>query len=454
MHPSRPSVPRPAVEETWLRGPEVAAFLQDVRRRTLALVEDLSDAQLRVPLLPIINPILWEIGHAAWFQEKWALRHLRGLPPVLAHGDSLYDSAAVAHDTRWDLALPSRADTLAYMQEVLDRVIGRLPDVLTEQEAYFHWLPCMHEDMHDEAFTYTRQTLGYAAPNFGSAPAPIESGQPAPAANDDAGGDVEVRGGEFLLGATPGEVFVFDNEKWAHPVRVEPFRIARAAVTNSQFADFVDDGGYKRRELWSNDGWAWREKARAEHPVYWSRDAAGWHQRHFNQVRLLPRALPIIHVNWFEAEAWCRWAKRRLPTEAEWEFAAATTEKRRYPWGEAPPAPERANLDARALDCVPVSAHAAGDSAGGCRQTLGNVWEWTASAFAPYPGFVVDPYKEYSEPWFTSDYRVLRGGCWATRSRLIRNTWRNFYTRDRRDVFAGFRTSERGEAERRPCRRP
>ncbi len=433
MHASRPSTPKLASEEGWVRGAEVAAMLQDARQRTLALMEDLTDAQLRVPLLPIINPILWEIGHVAWFQEKWALRHLRGASPVLAHGDALYDSAAVAHDTRWDLKLPSRAETLAYMQEVLDRVLERLPKELTEREAYFHWLPVMHEDMHDEASTYTRQTLGYAPPNFGHPP-------PAPAANDDVNGDVELRGGEFLLGAPQGEVFVFDNEKWAHPVRVAPFRIARAPVTNAQFADFVDDAGYQRRELWSDDGWAWREKAKAEHPVYWSREGSGWLQRHFNQVRPLPKTQALIHVNWFEAEAFCRWAGRRLPTEAEWELAAATLEKRRYPWGVSPPAPAHANLDARALDCVPVSAHAAGDSAAGCRQMLGNVWEWTSSTFAPYPGFVVDPYKEYSEPWFTPDYRVLRGGCWATRSRLIRNTWRNFYTRDRRDVFGGFRT--------------
>jgi len=420
----------------------VAAFLQDARRRTLWLVEDLTDAQLRVPLLPIINPILWEIGHVAWFQEKWALRHLRGEPPVLAHGDALYDSAAVAHDTRWDLVLPSRTDTLHYMLVVLGRILDRLPDELSEREAYFHWLPCMHEDMHDEAFTYTRQTLAYPAPSFPPAP-------PSPAHSvQDVSGDVEIPGAESLLGAPQGELLVFDNEKWAHPVRVEPFRIARAPVTNGQFAEFADDGGYRRRELWSDDGWAWREKAKAEHPVYWSRDGSNWYQRHFDQVRPLsktlsgvegPRVLPIIHVNWFEAEAYCRWAKRRLPTEAEWELAAATAEKRRYPWGDAAPT-GRGNLDGRALGCVPVGLHSAGDTPEGCRQMLGNVWEWTASTFAPYPGFVVDPYKEYSQPWFTPDYRVLRGGCWATRSRLIRNTWRNFYTRDRRDVFGGFRT--------------
>ncbi len=434
MPASKPSPLKTATSEVWLRSAEVAEALEDARRRTLELVEGLSDQQLSVPLLPIINPILWEIGHVAWFQEKWALRHLRGQPPVMAHGDALYDSAAVAHDTRWDLKLPSRAETLRYMRAVLDRVLDRLPaGELAEKEAYFHWLPVMHEDMHDEAFTYTRQTLGYPAPKLSNALAIVCAGE-------SVSGDVEIAGGEFMLGSPRGEAFVFDNEKWAHPVQVEPFRIARAPVTNGEFAGFVDDGAYRRRELWSEEGWAWRQQARAEHPVYWSRDAAGWMQRHFDQIRELPRAHPIIHVNWFEAEAFCRWAKRRLPTEAEWELAAATPEKRRYPWGEEAPSTERANLDGRALGCVSVGAHPAGDAAGGCRQMLGNVWEWTASTFAPYPGFVVDPYKEYSEPWFTGDYPALRGGCWATRSRLLRNTWRNFYTRDRRDVFGGFRT--------------
>ncbi len=434
MPASKPSPLKTATSEVWLRSAEVAAALEDARRRTLELVEDLTDEQLRVPLLPIINPILWEIGHVAWFQEKWALRHLRDEPPVLAYGDALYDSAAVAHDTRWDLKLPSRADTLRYMRAVLDRVLDRLPaGELSEKEAYFHWLPVMHEDMHDEAFTYTRQTLGYPAPKLSNTLAIVCAGE-------SVSGEVEIAGGEFMLGAPRSEVFVFDNEKWAHPVRVVPFRIARAPVTNGEFTEFVDDGGYRRPELWSEEGWAWREQARAGHPVYWSRDAAGWLQRHFDQVRPLPKTHPIIHVNWFEAEAYCRWAKRRLPTEAEWELAAATPEKRRYPWGDAAPSAERANLDGRALGCVAVGAHPAGDTARGCRQMLGNVWEWTASVFAPYHGFVVDPYKEYSEPWFTGDYRVLRGGCWATRSRLIRSTWRNFYTRDRRDVFGGFRT--------------
>ncbi len=420
-------------------------MLTDARRRTLELQADLTDEQMKVPLLGIINPPIWEVGHVGWFQEKWALRHLRGLSSLRADADALYDSAAVAHDTRWDLLLPPRHGTLQYLQDILDRVIEKLPpDDVTEKEAYFHWLAVMHEDMHGEAFTYTRQTLGYPAPSLsidGSTPA--ESNDPPPV------GDVHLPGGTFLLGATPtapapGAGFVFDNEKWAHPVEIVPFAIARSPVTNGQFAEFVNDSGYRRRELWSDDGWKWREKAGAEHPVYWIPQSAGrWMRRHFDQIVPLGDNLAIIHVNWYEAEAYCRWARRRLPTEAEWEMAAsweANVAKRAFPWGEEAPSPERAFLDARRIGCGPCGALAAGESAAGCRHMIGNAWEWTSTTFGPYPGFVADPYKEYSEPWFGEPYKVLRGGCWATRSRLIRNTWRNFYTKDRRDVFGGFRT--------------
>ncbi len=444
----------------WVRPAELASILQDARRRTLELIEDLTDEQLQTPLMSIINPPLWEVGHVGWFQEKWVLRHLRGQPPILAEGDSLFDSSAVAHDSRWELPLLSRRQTRHYLDQVLQRLLDRLPpNELTREEAYFHWLAVMHEDMHGEAFTYTRQTLGYPAPKLSnSAPLalPREPGNRSL-------GDVTIPGGEYCLGAEPGETFIFDNEKWAHPVHVEPFAIARTPVRNRQFAEFVEDGGYRRKEFWSEEGWQWRRNAGAEHPVYWIRDSAGWRVRHFEQILPLPEDLPVLHVNWHEAEAYCRWAGRRLPTEAEWELAAScqpsdgglAATRRRYPWGAQPPTPERAHMDARGIGCIPVDALEAGDSAFGCRQMVGNVWEWTASTFAPYPGFEPDPYKEYSQPWFPrqegqywwnsqpwfpGEYKVLRGGAWATRSRLIRNTWRNFYTKDRRDVFAGFRT--------------
>jgi len=418
--------------------------VRDARQRSFELVADLTDEQLMGPHLSIVNPLLWEIGHVAWFQEKWVLRHAGHQKPIRDDGDALYDSAAVAHDTRWDLPLPSREDTLSYMRQVCDRVLERIerPD-LSDEDIYFVRLSVFHEDMHTEAFTYTRQTLKYPPPRLSLISEPAPTGGPLP-------GDVEIPGGTFLLGATPEEPFVFDNEKWAHPVQVKPFAIARAAVTEAEFAAFVDGGGYRRQEFWSEAGWRWREGVGAEHPVYWQREAHGrWLRRHFDQWVPLEPSRPVIHVNWYEAEAYCCWTGRRLPTEAEWEVAAAaefdsngaglSRRKRRFPWGDEPPTPEHANLNWRALGCIDVGALPASDSAFGCRQMIGNVWEWTSSDFLPYPGFVRDPYKEYSEPWF-GDHKVLRGGCWTTRSRLLRNTWRNFYQPHRRDVWAGFRT--------------
>ncbi len=406
----------------------LASDLRDARSRTLALVSDLDDVQWLGPRLAVVNPMLWEVGHVAWFQEFWTLRHARGRAPALDGVDALYDSAKVAHDTRWDLPLFDRPRVLRFLSETLERsleVLGSPPDAA----AYFHKLVLFHEDMHGEAFAYTRQTLGYPPPPLGRVIRPDEAG-PLP-------GDVDVSGARFLLGAKRGDGFVFDNEKWAAPTEVASFRIARAPVTNQEYRGFVEDGGYGDSRLWSEEGWRWRTRTGARHPVYW--DETGQERRH-DALRPLSPHTPVIHVCWYEAEAYCSWAGRRLPTEAEWELAAGTPEKRRFPWGDSAPDERRANLDGRAGGPVDVAAHPEGDSAYGCRQMIGNVWEWTASDFAPYPGFVVDPYKEYSEPWFSSPHKVLRGGCWATRARLLRNTFRNFYPPDRRDVLAGFRT--------------
>lgn len=420
--------------------------LRDARARALALVQDLSDQELRGPKLAIVNPLLWEIGHVAYFHEFWTLRHVHGCGPILASADQLYDSIAIAHDWRWDLPLPSRAETLAYMNAVLRAQVERLASKsVTESAKYFYLYGVFHEDMHTEAFTYTRQTLGYKTPPWGLA---LRAD-----GDEKAGclpGDAPIPGGAFALGADPASGFVFDNEKWAHVLEMRPFRIARAPVTNQEFLAFVETGGYRHRTFWDEEGWAWRQAAGLEHPVYWMPDAArGWQVRYFDQAIPLRPCAPVIHVSWYEAKAYCRWARRRLPTEAEWELAAAgapstdgraiASGKRRFPWGNDEPTPARANLDGRALGCIDVAALPESDSAFGCRQMIGNVWEWTDTTFEPYLGFTPDMYQEYSQPLF-GETKVLRGGCWATRSRLLRNTWRNYYAPHRNDVFAGFRT--------------
>ncbi len=414
-----------------------AVQLRESRARLRALTQDIDGERLFGPRLPIVNPFLWELGHVAWFQERWCLRH-KGeatlAASLMAGADSLYDSSAIAHDLRWDLPLPKLAATLAYQDRVLEEVLGRMqrePD--DPRLAYFVQLAIFHEDMHAEAFHYMRQTLAYPAPQLGEA-------KPTSAGVDAAPGDACVPGGTYILGAGRGDGFVFDNEKWAHETELDPFRIARSAVSNAQFLEFVEAGGYARREFWSDAGWRWRERNAASAPRFWHRQDGRWQQRRFDAWLPLVPQEPILHVCWYEAEAYCRFAGRRLPSEAEWEAAAARSgagTKRRYPWGAATPDAQRANLGGAAP--IAVGALAAGASHDGCRQLIGNIWEWTGTPFAPFPGFVADPYKEYSQPWFGT-HMVLRGGSFATPARLIRNTWRNFYTPDRGDIFAGFRT--------------
>ncbi len=437
---------------------ELLDALSETRTCTLELVADLDDEQLLGPCLSIVNPLRWEIGHVAWFQEFWMLRHLGNRSPILEQGDGLYDSARVAHDTRWDLPLLSRAETLSYMQQVLEQVIeqtvksdgraARFEDAEGYDESYFLHLVLFHEQMHDEAIAYTRQTLSYPPPQLTLRNSHPEFSEKATSVQTcTLTEDVNISGGTFMLGSGP-EGFSFDNEHCAHKQVVGPFAISKTAVTNAAYRTFVEDAGYSRQEFWINEGWEWKESVNAKHPIHWRREESGnWLRRNFDAWVPLEDRLPVIHVNWFEANAFCRWASRRLPTEVEWEFAAsaepsadgAHANKRAYPWGNDSPSPERANLDWRATGCIAVDSAPAGDSAFGCRQMIGNVWEWTATAFDPYPGFTPGPYKEYSQPWF-GDHKVLRGGCWATRSRLIHNSYRNFYTPDRRDVWAGFRT--------------
>ncbi len=408
--------------------------LQSARERTRLLTRDLECPQLFGLKLPIVNPVLWELGHVAWFQERWCLR-LRAdesLSESLLDGaDELYDSATVAHDTRWNLPLPSRSATLDYQDRVLERVLARLErEPGNEWFLYFVQLASFHEDMHAEAFHYTRQTLGYPDPLNGAPAAKAKKLE----------GDAEIPGGTYPVGASRNSGFHFDNEKWAHPVELRPFRIARAAVTNQQFLEFVRDSGYRRREWWSDEGWRWKEAARAAAPRYWAEKDGAWLERRFDKWVKLEDELPVMHVNWHEANAYCRYARRRLPSEAEWEVAASFSgdgARRRYPWGERAGGETPANLGGSGR--APVGAFADGDSSMGCRQMLGNVWEWTSSVFGPYSEFVCDPYREYSEPWFGT-HKVLRGGSFTTPARLVSNTWRNFYTPDRGDVFAGFRT--------------
>lgn len=418
---------------------EVREHLLSARRRVLALTRDVTGPRLFGPKLDIVNPPIWELGHIGWFHERWCLRRNGDgslADSIIEHADTRYNSAIIPHAARWTTELLDPVQTRQYLSDALERVLEALDRRPEDPELlYFAELSAAHEDMHAEAFHYTWHTLGYEEPLI---MAPSAAGKPTVRSDI---GDVELPGGTFMLGAYPETGFVFDNEKWAHEVTVAPFAIANAPVTNAQYLEFVAANGYQRREFWCEEGWRWRTSTALVAPKYWRRRGEVWAERRFDRIVELVPDHPVVHINWFEAQAYCRFARRRLPSEQEWEFAACYPhtgrDKQRFPWGSEFPHGALANLDGT----QPVSVHAAAAGAAPCgaRQMIGNVWEWTSSAFEPFPGYVRDPYAEYSEPWFRT-HKVLRGGSFSTSPRLIRNTWRNFYLPHRNDPFLGFRT--------------
>jgi ergothioneine biosynthesis protein EgtB len=388
-----------------LAGPALAEALRDSRRRTLERVADLDDAQWLPPYGPGVNPVAWELAHLAWFGEFWILRgpHRAGAdglvdaarPPRIAGPDGLFDSARLAHAQRWQIALPSRAELLDRLAAQLDACLRALPLGDDDAALYFHRLTLFHEDMHGEALAWMRAALAYPAPPGLSL---RRCGASA--------GPIALDGGEFVQGwpaDRPG--FAFDNEQPARPLILQPFDIDATPVTAGQFLQFVEAGGYAEPALWPAEAGHWLAELRPSGPARWRRTPQGqWQQRWFDRWIALEPALPVIHVNAFEAEAFCRWAGRRLPRAAEWELAAGTAVGRGFDWGRC-------------------------------------VWEWCADDFEPHDGFVPGPYRDYSRPWFGSGHRELRGGSFATQARLHEPRYRNFFMPQRSDVFAGFRTA-------------
>jgi iron(II)-dependent oxidoreductase len=415
--------------------------LEDARDYTLQLYAHLTPQQRNFPYLRTVNPPAWELAHMGWFQEFWCLRfrdRQEPLPARLADADALLNSSIIAHERRWELPELGWEKVLDYLARELRDTLAALESSSPAQR-YFFQLALLHEDMHGEALLMALQTLGLPEPRWQRRPV-----LPAPMPETDfARREIEFAGGELDLGSSPGPDFAFDNEMPAHRVRVAPFALASAQVCNAEFIDFVETGGYGKEQLWTARGWQWRNETKAGAPRYWRKDGDQWFARRFDRWEPLAPGEPVIHVNAFEAEAYCNFAGRRLPTEAEWECAARTglsPGEDRYPWGRTAPARGSVNLDGVFGRPVDVAALAGADTTTGGRQMIGNTWEWTATTFQGYPGFAPGYYREYSQPWF-GDHRVLRGGCFATRSRLVHNRFRNFYTPDRNDIFAGFRTA-------------
>lgn len=381
---------------------ELLAALQDARDYTLTLFDCFAaagfEAPQRVPRLATVNPPLWELGHIAWFAEWFVLREAASSDPAAAQrscmltlGDDWFDSNTVPHRARWTLGLPSGGALKTYCREVLDRVLDKLiRSDGDDASLYPYRLALAHEDMHGEALMYTLQTLGVPVPP------PLLRESVAPRGQ----GDIRFAGGTIALGSHPHSGFVFDNEKWAHPCHVPAFTMDSTLVTNAQYGEFVDDGGYQDPRYWSIAGRQWLMRQELSSPRDWMRDESRWLLVRFGQLTALAPYEAVRHVSLFEAQAYCAWAGRRLPSEPEWEFAA-------------------------------LSGHPA--------WRWGDLWEWTCSPFEPYPGFAPDAYREYSAPWFAT-HQVLRGASFATRARMRSPKYRNFFLPERNDIFAGFRT--------------
>ncbi|MDB1090380.1 ergothioneine biosynthesis protein EgtB [Streptomyces sp. ACA25] len=428
---------------------QAAAALARARSRTLALTDCLPDAELTSQHSPLMSPLVWDLAHIGNQEDIWLLRQAGGRPAVRPDLDTLYDAFRHPRPDRPSLPLLDPAQARNYLAEVRGRVLDVLSAAPLDgnpllADAFVFGMTAQHEQQHDETMLATHQLRrGQAVLDD---PAPL----PAPADRAELPREVLVPGGPFTMG-TGTEPWALDNERPAHTVGVAAFLLDTVPVTVSAYTAFIDDGGYRDPRWWHPAGWEHRQRHDIEAPLFWRREGAGWVRRRFGRTEHLPPGEPVMHVCWYEADAYARWAGRRLPTEAEWEKAArhepATGRSRRHPWGDTAPGPEHANLGQRHLRPAPAGSFPAGAAPCGARQLLGDVWEWTASDFRPYPGFSAFPYREYSEVFFGPDHKVLRGGSFATDPVACRGTFRNWDYPVRRQIFAGFRTCRTAEGE-------
>ena len=427
----------PTAADAAISAREAIEGLTEARERTLALVSSLSDEALEQVHSTLMSPLVWDLGHIAAFEDLWLAHRFGGRPLLRDDLADVYDAFETPRANRGDLPFLRPAAAREYLADVRDRTLEVI-DQLGVRDGFVHEMVIRHEMQHCETMLQTIQ-LGRLAPYVVSGnPDHDRPNEIAAATGLDL---VEVAAGPCTIGA-PSSGFAYDNERGRHPLLLGAFAIGRAPVTNGSYLSFVEGGGYERREWWSDEGWAWKEQYDITRPGGWSADLqTEW--RLGERVELHPTS-PVIHVSWFEAEAFARAHDARLPSEFEWEKAATWDQEqeraREYPWGSEIPIPGvHANVDHWAAGPVGAGALQRGASPYGCVGMIGDVWEWTASPFTGYPGFVAHPYPEYSEVFFGDDYRVLRGGSWATRARVITPTFRNWDYPQRRQIFAGFR---------------
>ncbi|MGF1430945.1 ergothioneine biosynthesis protein EgtB [Kitasatospora sp. LaBMicrA B282] len=446
--PTAPAIPE--LDGEQLRE-AIAGELQAARDRTRLLTDSVDDGELTAQHSRLMSPLVWDLAHIGNQEELWLLRNVGGRDPMHPEIDPLYDAFEHPRAARPSLPLLPPAEARRYAHEVRGRVFDLLGEVKLAAgpdaaapllaDGFAFGLIAQHEQQHDETMLITHQLRTGAAVLTAPTPAPAP-GSALPA-------EVLVPAGPFTMG-TDTEPWALDNERPAHLVDLPGFAIDTVPVSNAAYQAFMADGGYAEPRWWTAEGWAHRMTAGLSAPLFWQREGGQWLRRRFGHLEPVPAEEPVLHVTWYEADAYARWAGRRLPTEAEWEKAArhdpATDRSRRFPWGDEAPGPQHANLGQRHLQPAPVGSYPEGASPYGVRQLIGDVWEWTASDFTPYPGFRAWPYREYSEVFFAApgkpaEYKVLRGGSFAVAPVACRGTFRNWDYPIRRQIFAGFRTA-------------
>ena len=418
------------------RAAEAVAALSEARQRTLDLVSPLSEENLERVHSTLMSPIVWDLGHIAAFEDLWLVHRFGNRPLLYEDLTAVYDAFETPRAARGDLPFLRPPEARDYLEQVRARV----HDVVDEAgigDGFVFEMVLRHEQQHGETMLQTLQLAqlpDYRLPTTEPDPA-------APAAALTGFEWVEVPEGPCTIGA-PTDTFAYDNERPRHRTDVRGYLIARSPITNASYLTFVEGGGYERREWWSDEGWAWKEEYDITRPGAWTADlSAEWR---LGKLEPLEMSRPVVHLSWFEADAFARANGARLPTEVEWEKAATwdqeTGRAHIYPWGDEPPQPGlHANVDHVSDGPAPAGAYPAGVSPAGCLGMIGDVWEWTSTEFVGYPGFAAHPYKEYSEVFFGGGYRVLRGGSWATRARVVGATFRNWDYPQRRQIFSGLR---------------
>jgi iron(II)-dependent oxidoreductase len=377
------------------------------------LIEPLDDEQLNRVYSPILSPLSWDLGHIANFEELWLVQNIGGREPMRGELGRFYDAIENPRKIRGELPILRDAELRSYLEDVRVRTLDVLDEVDLDRnedpllvDGFIYEMLIAHEHQHNETMLQLLQMVESYEP---------AEQDPGPVAEPLSAGPemVAVDGGEAEIGA-PGRGFAYDNERPRHTVELAPFRIGRTPVTNGQYSLFMEETG-------------------VEPPLYWERDGeGGWVRSALGRSEEVDPAHPVIHISWNEADAFARWAGKRLPSEHEWEAAAAGADA------------GRANLDHLAFGTAPAGAYGDAASDSGAVQMLGDVWEWTSSDFLAYPGFEAFPYREYSEEFFGDTYKVLRGGAWATRRDVIRTSFRNWDLPERRQIFSGVRLAEDG----------